>query len=255
MTNDKFINGKKLRIEFNFSKYAHAYDNHAQLQKMMAEKLASFLPDAMPERVLEIGCGTGMFTKHLLAKPAEKIFLNDISDEMLKHMKLKLSLPPDIQIVAGNAEFLQFQPVDMITANAVFQWFSDPRSILNHLKTYIRPNGRLIFSTFGPSTLKELRIIARLKSPIPLYSETQWISLINESGMTLSSSANEKHKTFFPSALHLLKNLQQIGAAPTRMATSKEIRRILNEYDQTYLSKQGVYANWELLYFSAINKQ
>ena len=66
MINDKFTNGKNLKIEVNFSKYAHAYDKHAQLQKMMAEKLASFLPNAMPKKVLEIGCGTGMFTKYLL---------------------------------------------------------------------------------------------------------------------------------------------------------------------------------------------
>ena len=254
MINDKFTNGKNLRIELNFSKYAHAYDKHAQLQKMMAEKLASFLPNAMPKKVLEIGCGTGLFTKYLLAKPAEKIFLNDISDEMIKHMKLKLSLPPYIQIIAGNAECLKFQPVDMVTANAVFQWFSDPKGILNRLKKYIKPNGRLIFSSFGPSSLKELRIIAKLNSPIPLYSESKWINLINETGMTLSSSANEQYKAFYPSALQLLKNLQQIGAAPTRMASSKELRRIINDYDQTYLTKKGVYANWELLYFSVINK-
>ena len=249
------VQRKNLKIAFNFSKYAHAYDKHAQLQKMMAEKLASFLPNAMPEKVLEIGCGTGMFTKYLLAKPAQKIFLNDISDEMIKHMKLKFSLPPYTQIIPGNAEFLKFQPVDMITANAVFQWFSNPKVILNHLKKYIQPNGRLIFSTFGPSSLKELRAIARLNSPIPLHSENKWVDLINETGMTLSSSANEKYKAFFPSSLQLLKNLQQVGAAPSRMASSKELRRIINDYDQTYITKKGVYANWELLYFSVINKQ
>jgi malonyl-CoA O-methyltransferase len=246
---------KNLRIQFNFSKYAHVYDKHAQLQNKMAEKLASFLPNVMPEKVLEIGCGTGMFTKYLLAKPAKQIFLNDISDQMIKRMKLNLSLPPYIQIITGNAEFLKFKPVDMITANAVFQWFSDPRGILNRLKTCIKPNGRLVFSTFGPSSLKELRKIASLNSPIPLYSENKWIDLIKETGMNLSSSKKEKYKIFFPSALQLLKNLQQIGAAPTRMASSKELRRIINDYDQAYLTKQGVYANWELLYFSAINNQ
>ena len=255
MINDKSTNGKNFKIGFNFSKYAHTYDKNAQLQKMMAGKLASFLPNTMPKRILEIGCGTGMFTKYLLAKPAEKIYLNDISNEMIKNMRLKLTLPPYIQIIAGNAEFLKFQLVDMITANAVFQWFSDPKYILNRLKKYIKPNGRLIFSTFGPSSLKELRITARMNSPIPLHSENKWINLINESGMTLSSSANEQYKTFYPNAFQLLKNLQQLGAAPIRMASSKQLRRIINDYDQSYLTKKGVYANWELLYFSVINSQ
>ena len=117
------------KIGRNFSKYAHAYDDHAQLQKLMAEKLASFLPGDTSEQILEIGCGTGLFTKYLLAKPTKKIFLNDISPGMIKHMRLKISLPPYSQIILGNAELLKFQMVDMIAANAVFQWFKNPREI------------------------------------------------------------------------------------------------------------------------------
>ena len=65
-------------IASNFSKYARSYDRHARLQKMMAERLASFLPKEIPNKVLEIGCGTGLFTKHLLAHQIKQIFLNDI---------------------------------------------------------------------------------------------------------------------------------------------------------------------------------
>ena len=174
MINNKSENGTTLRIELNFSKYAHVYDKHAQLQNLMAEKLASFLPNDMPEQILEIGCGTGLFTKYLLAQPAQKIFLNDISDEMIGCMKLKLALPPYTQIIAGNAELLKFPMVDMITANAVFQWFQDPRGVLIRLNSCIKPNGRLVFSTFGPSSLAELRGITRLASPVSLLSETEW---------------------------------------------------------------------------------
>ena len=170
-----------LRIELNFSKYAHVYDKHAQLQKLMAEKLASFLPNDMPEQILEIGCGTGLFTKYLLAQPAQKIFLNDISDEMIECMKLKLALPPYSQIIAGNAELLKFPMVDMITANAVFQWFQRSQRCINTFKLlHIKPNGRLVFSTFGPSSLAELRGITRLASPVSLLSDTEWNNLIED---------------------------------------------------------------------------
>ena len=254
MINNKSENRTTLRIELNFSKYAHVYDKHAQLQKLMAEKLASFLPNDMPEQILEIGCGTGLFTKYLLAQPAQKIFLNDISNEMIECMKLKLSLPLYSHIIPGNAELLDFQMVDMITANAVFQWFKDPRNVLRRLNSYIKPNGRLVFSTFGPSSLAELRRIASLASPVSLLSNTEWSDLIEEAGFTLSLSATESHKIFFSNTLELLKNLQQMGAAPTRMTSSKELRQLINDYDQMHSTEQGVYANWELLYFSAINQ-
>ena len=255
MLKQKSENNISREIEWNFSKYAHGYDKHAQLQKLMAEKLASFLPNDTPDQILEIGCGTGLFTKFLLAKPLKKIFLNDISPEMISCMRVKITLPPYSQIIHGNAELLKFQMVDMIAANAVFQWFKNPRVVLGRLNSYIKENGSLVFSTFGPSTLAELRKVAQLESPALLLSKNEWCKLIEEAGFTVNLSAKESHKTFFPSTLSLLKNLQQTGAAPTQMTNPKKIRQLINDYDDICFTKQGVYANWELLYFSAINKQ
>jgi len=173
--------------------------------------------------------------------------------------------------------------VDMIAANAVFQWFKNPRIVLGRLKTYIKENGSLVFSTFGPSTLAELRKVtplespalllsknewckliqeagftvnlSTLESPALLLSKNEWCKLIQEAGFTVNLSTKESHKTFFPSTLSLLKNLQQIGSAPTQMTSPKILRQLINDYDDICFTKQGVYANWELLYFSAINKQ
>ena len=255
MIKQKSENNISQEIGWHFSKYAHVYDKHAQLQSLMAEKLASFLPSNTPEQILEIGCGTGLFTKYLLATPVKKIFLNDISPEMIKCMRLKISLPPYSQIIQGNAELLKFKMVDMIAANAVFQWFKNPRVVLGRLNSYIKANGSLVFSTFGPSTLAELRKVASLESPALLLSKNEWCKLIEEAGFTVHLSAKESHKTFFPNTLSLLKNLQQIGAAPTQMTNPKKLRQLINDYDDICFTKQGVHATWELLYFSAINKQ
>ena len=255
MIKHKNKNNISQRIGRNFSKHAHTYDSHAQLQKLMAQKLASFLPNDMPEQILEIGCGTGLFTKYLLTKPAKKIYLNDISPGMLKHMRLNISLPPYSQIIPGNAELLIFQMVDMIAANAVFQWFKNPRIVLGRLNSYIKENGSLVFSAFGPSTLAELRKVTPLESPALLLSKSEWCKLIEEAGFTINLSVKESHKTFFPSTLSLLKNLQQIGSAPIQMTSPKKLRQLINDYDDICFTKHGVYANWELLYFSAINKQ
>ena len=255
MIKQKSKNNISKEIGWKFYKYAHAYDKHAQLQKLMAKKLASFLPNNTPEQILEIGCGTGLFTKYLLAKPVKKIFLKDISTEMIKCMTLKTFLPPYSQIVHGNAELLKFEMVNLIAANAVFQWFKNPRVVLGRLNSYIKANGRLVFSTFGPSTLAELRKVAPLKSPALLLSKNEWCKLIEEAGFSVHLSVKESHKTFFPNTLSLLKNLQQIGAAPTQMTSPKTIRQLIKDYDDICFTKRGVEANWELLYFSAINKQ
>ena len=79
----------------SFSKHAKTYDRYAQLQRSMAERLASLLPDSLPSNVLEIGCGTGLFSRHLLTQPIKKLILNDISPGMLEILNNSLSLPPN----------------------------------------------------------------------------------------------------------------------------------------------------------------
>ncbi len=238
----------------SFSKYARGYDKHARLQKQMAERLASFLPEKIPEQILEIGCGTGLFTQHLLAHPLKTLILNDIAPDMVERLQNKLTLPRSCQIRVGNAESMEFQQVGLIAANAVFQWFKSPSKTLKLLNSHLKPAGNLIFSTFGPATLAEFRQTASLESPASLLTLSQWKKLVNKAGFSLISSASETRKSFFPDTLALLKNLQQIGATPYRMTHSSDLRRLIKEYDENYSTQQGVYATWELLYFSAINK-
>jgi malonyl-CoA O-methyltransferase len=47
--------------------------------------------------------------------------------------------------------------VDLIYSNAALQWCTDLEGTLRDLRRVLRPGGLLMFSTFGPDTLKELR--------------------------------------------------------------------------------------------------
>ena len=239
-------------IKTSFSKYATKYEKHAHLQSEMGDHLALLLPNEIPKRVLEIGCGTGVFTKHLLTHPLKKMILNDISVEMINFLKSKLILPSCSKIIVGDAENIKFDCVDMITANAVFQWFRSPSKTLRKLRSYISSEGKLIFSTFGPQTLIELRQISSIDSPALLTPFEQWETWLKTAEFTIDSSSKKIHKIYYSNTLELLKNLQQLGTAPITMTQSGNLRRIIKEYDKNYASSNGVYATWEVYYFSAI---
>jgi malonyl-CoA O-methyltransferase len=239
------------KIIASFSKHVKSYDRHAHLQKSMGERLASYLPQTLPGTVIEIGCGTGVFTRHLLTQNVGRLILNDLAPAMLEYLRTQLKLPENTQFLAGNAEYIAFEEADLIVANAVFQWFHEPQNSLIRLAQSIKKKGHLIFSTFGPETLKEFRETASLDSPANLKSMDQWKRILRKGGFTLQECCVEKRNIFSPSTLTLVRNLQQIGAAPLPMMNPGGLRRLIRSYDEKYSTPQGVYSTWELFYFKA----
>ena len=235
----------------SFSKHVKTYDRHAQLQRSMAERLAALIPNPFPQKILEIGCGTGVFTRHLLARFPSAITLNDIAPLMIEHLKNHLEVPSDLKILAGNAERIQFPKVNLVAGNAVFQWFQNPQSTLQRFHASLEREGYLAFSTFGPKTLEEFRKTAQFQGPTHLLSQKRWKTLLTQAGFELLTFQTETRQIFFQDTKSLIKNLQQIGAAPLRILKPGELRQLIRDYDEEYSSPQGVYTNWELFYFFA----
>ena len=52
---------------------------------------------------------------------------------------------------------LAAQSIDLVFANAALQWSVDPPQAFAGITRVLRPGGLLLFSSFGPDTLKELR--------------------------------------------------------------------------------------------------
>ncbi len=239
------------RIIESFSKHVKTYDRHAQLQRSMAERLAALIPNPFPKKILEIGCGTGVFTRHLLARSPSVITLNDIAPLMIEHLKSHLDIPSHSKILVGNAERIQIPKVNLIAGNAVFQWFQNPQNTLQRFHACLAKEGYLAFSTFGPKTLEEFRSTAQFQGPTHLLSQKRWKTLLTQAGFELETFQTETRQIFFENTNALIKNLQQIGAAPLRILKPGELRQLIRDYDKEYSSPQGVYTNWELFYFFA----
>jgi trans-aconitate 2-methyltransferase len=95
-----------------------------------------------PKRVVDIGCGPGNSTELLAARwPDAEVLGVDTSPDMLEKARARL---PGIRFeLADAANWTPAEPVDVIFANAVFQWLPDHPAILQRLMGHLVPGGVL----------------------------------------------------------------------------------------------------------------
>ena len=151
----KWAKTKELIIK-KFSKYAKSYDKYAAIQKKLAQELVKLMPDKPATDILDIGCGTGTFTKLLRDKyKSSHITAVDISPQMIEVAKSKLKDKVDF-VVADAEEIEEKKQYDLIASNATMQWFSNLDKTLAKYKSMLKKDGAIAFTIFGPLTYHEL---------------------------------------------------------------------------------------------------
>jgi malonyl-CoA O-methyltransferase len=159
----------KREVRRAFSKAADSYDAAAVLQHEVCQRMLEKL-DLMrmqPQRLLDAGSGTGRGTRLLAQRyPEAQVTALDIALGMLQHARgtagwwRKLFSGRREHYLCADVEALPLaaQSVDMVWSNLALQWCNDLLATFVELHRVIRNDGLLMFSTFGPDTLRELRI-------------------------------------------------------------------------------------------------
>jgi SAM-dependent methyltransferase len=107
----------------------------------------SFLLKQLPshyENVLEIGCGTGLFSR-LLAKRADSIIAIDLSSKMIEIAKQRSRQYPNIDFQVADILKWEFpiEKFDAIVSIATVHHLP-LENLLPHLKVALKPGGKLI---------------------------------------------------------------------------------------------------------------
>lgn len=147
----------KSNIASNFSRYAHFYDQYADVQNKAAVELTNSLKNGNFPKILELGCGTGNYTLMLRERFANaRIKALDISEEMISVAQNKLK-NKDVEFMVADAEkIILDKDFDLITSNACFQWLDDLAKALRGYAKSLCRGGSVHFSIFGPHTFCEL---------------------------------------------------------------------------------------------------
>jgi malonyl-CoA O-methyltransferase len=145
-----------------FDRAAQSYDDAAVLQAEVGDRLIERLALVRepPRRILDVGAGTGRTTTALMrAYRKARVTALDIAPGMLARARGRGPWWRGLRCIAGDAVRLPVadDSFDAIFSNLTLQWVSDLDAVFREFQRVLRPGGVLMFSSFGPDTLTELR--------------------------------------------------------------------------------------------------
>ncbi len=249
---------KKL-VKLHFDLHVEKYDAFTPVQSTMANNLLHLirekLPhDSAPDRVLEVGCGTGRLTR-LLAQiyPRAHIDAVDIAPRAIDYARQRKGENSSLRYIVADAEDLAGKlpapvPYNLIISNATVQWFNTPiLTIRDMVKKYLAPRGILSLSTFGPKTFIELRESLRCAetrlqlAPVSRVHQftapSEWVALARESDQEKGETTfrEELQLMRYPSFRDFLKTIRHTGATNAYQRKAVILgKSLLHEWEQQY---------------------
>ena len=242
----------KIHIKRFFDKAAEGYDESADIQRIAALKLLELTDELRPDLALELGTGSGLFTRMFLQKCRPERFLGlDIAYSMAKSCSGMGGL-----FVQADGERLPFKEnaADVLVSSSVLQWFQKPEiSIPSALKT-LKKGGRFYFSVFCEGTFAEMNVLHGLTGfgmVYPLRSTEFYFELFSSiKGVEFSLEAHE-YVLRFDNVQAFLKKQKGTGAGFTgrKTAAGKEsYRRFCDMYESFFGDGSSVPATYRIAY-------
>lgn len=243
----------KQLIAERFSKASGTYTHEAAAQQQIAAKMMALLKQhisAPCRRIVEFGCGTGIYSRMLLRTyQPETFLLNDLCPEMGAHCKELLN--EQVCFRPGDAETEEFpNDTDLITSCSTLQWFDAPEAFFGRCHRFLKAKGYFAFTTFGPENMKEIRELtghglsyptceALEQALAPLYHPVH----VEEEVITLS----------FDTPMQVLYHLKQTGVTGTthKMWTRSDLHQFCEAYTRLFGSEESVSLTYHPIYIIA----
>ncbi len=257
----------KKALKSAFSRASSTYDDFSIVQRQVNRHLLELVPDKGFDDALEIGCGTGAFTRMLIDKvDIRRLLAIDISFNMLLQAKKALAhSSSECTFLCCDGERLGLKRdkrFHLIVSSSCMHWFEDfGASILNMVSNHLRPEGYMVCSVFGSSTLIELKEVLKELYPqrefmlppseFPTRNEVESIL----SGRVRSMETEEiTIKREYKDLLELLLSLKRTGTtARSKKGVLLYPRGKIAEAESLYREIHGkIRASFQVIFFKVL---
>ncbi len=251
----------KRKIRQSFAVASAGYDGSARLQRQVGLALLNRVDRVTKnDIVVDIGCGTGFLTRQFLSRfDCQKMFAVDIALPMIAATRQK-TISNRLACICADAESIPFaeETVDAIVSNLALQWCHALPAVFEGFYDSLKENGRLVFATFGPSTLQELKMAWATVDDYSHVNEFYDLALIKRflsgAGFQQIELESITYRCAYPSVMALMKELKGLGAHNVTVNRNKKptTRSQLQQMMMAYPANGfEIIASYEIIFATA----
>lgn len=233
-----------------FDRRAPAYGARARVQQDAAAWLAGWLPRECGEPALELGAGTGFFTRHAL-RSAKRLVATDASPRMVELGRAALPLAEWIVAGAENPPDAR-APYRAILTSSLVQWLNEPLGAFQRWHAISAPDALLLGGWFVRGTMEEFVSACPESAPFTWRSADEWLALLVEAGWRVKRSETKVFELVHASSAAMLREIHDVGAVTPRRLGAGKLRAALRNNDQLSRVEAGVVTPFVFLRVEAV---
>jgi malonyl-CoA O-methyltransferase len=238
----RMLSNRSAAVAKSFDARAATYDSHADLQRGVAERLARLLPALTSPRVFELGCGTGLLSRHLLARyPDGTFLLTDLAPSMVEQCRRNLANAHKQRVsfdIMDAARPTAEGPFDLIATSMTLHWLAEPAATLETLRKLLAPGGVLIYAGISGNSFPEWRqVLEEHALPVGLLEIPELPGIVDEERIVADTDT-----------LGFLRRMKAVGGLTPREGYAAlppgRLRRAIRATDEQH----GGRITWHIVY-------